>query len=234
VKNILGIHLDPYEEVKNVFIAGATDMGLTLAQKLLDSGIAVVIMELSEERTQIAAETLQFASIIHSDPLGRGVLKKEEIGRFNVLMAMGHSMERNILISVLAKQFGVPTALALVDRIDLKRSVEKTLVDDVVVPNLLLVKTISNLIKGSGPLRRKTLKSEEIAVQEIKLNRKMRCIGKKVSEFDFAKELFGMVCIVKGGGAFVPEDTYVLSEGDRVFLLYHPSDYKTVNRWLVG
>jgi len=234
VENALGVRIRPYGEVKDVFIAGATHMGLTLAQKLLEANISVVIMDISKDRTQEAAERLPSASVINSNPLGHGVLKKEEIERFDVLMAMEYGMERNILISVLGKQSGIPTALAFIDRIDFKESVERTLVDGVVVPNLLLVKTTLNLLKGGGPLRRKSLHSEEIMMQEIKLNRKMRCIGKSMGEFSPVSGVFLIIGIVKGKKGFIPEDDHVLSEGERLFLLYHPSDLKTVNRWLVG
>lgn len=234
VENALGVRIRPYGEVKDVFIAGATHMGLTLAQKLLEANISVVIMDISKDRTQEAAERLPSASVIYSNPLGHGVLKKEEIERFDVLMAMEYGMERNILISVLGKQSGIPTALAFIDRIDLKESIERTLVDGVIVPNLLLVKTILNLLKGGGPLRRKSLHSEEIMMQEIKLNRKMRCIGKTMGEFSPVSGVFLIIGIVKGKKGFIPEDDHVLSEGERLFLLYHPSDLGTVNRWLVG
>ncbi|UCF07879.1 MAG: NAD-binding protein [Thermoplasmata archaeon] len=234
VETSLGLKIKPYGEVKDVFIAGATDMGLTLAHKLVESDISVVIMEISKDRTEKAAAQLPTASVIHSNPLGHGVLKKESIEQFDVMLAMGYSMERNILISVLAKHFGVPRSLALVDRIDLKESVEKTLVDDTVVPNLLLVKTIMNLLKGSDPLRKKSIWNEEIDFREIKVGIKMRGLGKAVKEFASVIDMFLIVAVAKGKETFVPHDDYVLTEGDRIFLLYHPSGAKTVNRWLVG
>jgi trk system potassium uptake protein TrkA len=234
VENVLGVRISPYGEVKDVFIAGASRMGLTTAQKLLEADISVVLMDVSKDRTREAAEKLPSASVIYSNPLGHGILKKEEIMRFDVLMAMEYGMERNILISVLGKQLGIPKALALIDRIDFKESVERTLVDDVVVPNLLLVKTISNLLKGSEPLRKKSLHSEEIKVQEFKLKGKMRCVGKTVGEFSPASGVFQIIGIVKGKKGFIPDEGYRLSEDEKLFLLYHPSDLKTVNRWLVG
>lgn len=234
VKKALGTGINPYKEVKDVFIAGATNTGLTLAQKLLDSDISVVIMEISKKKTEDVARTLPRASVIQSDPLGHGVLKKEEIGRFDVMLATGFGMERNLLIAVLAKQFGVPTALALVDRIDLKASVEKTLVDDVVVPNLLLVKTIMNLLRGGGPIRRKILRSEDILVKGNKVTRKMRCVGKTVGEFSSAIGAVLVAGIVGDGDAFIPDEDHVISEGERLFLLYYPSDRMAVDRWFGG
>jgi Trk K+ transport system NAD-binding subunit len=143
-------------------------------------------------------------------------------------------MERNLLIAVLAKQFGVPTALALVDRIDLKASVEKTLVDDVVVPNLLLVKTIMNLLRGGEPLRRKILRSEDILVKGNKVSRKMRCVGKTVGEFSSAIGSVLVVGVVSEGDAFIPEEDHVISEGERLFLLHYPSDRMAVDIWFGG
>lgn len=234
VKRALGTGINPYKEVRDVFIAGATNMGLTLAQKLLESDIGVVIMEISKKKTEDVAKTLPRASVIQSDPLGHGVLKKEEIGRFDVMLATGFGMERNILISVLAKQFGVPTALALVERIDLKASVEKTLVDDVVVPNLLLAKTIMNLIRGGGPLRRKMLKREDILVKNLKITRKMRCVGKTVGECSSAIGAVLVGGIMGEGDAFVPDENHVISEGERLFLLHYPTDHMAVDRWFSG
>jgi trk system potassium uptake protein TrkA len=234
VVRALKLKIKPYDEVRDVFIAGATNLGLTLANKLVGFDISVVLMEISRDRTVKAAEQLPTASVIHSNPLGPGILKKENIEQFDVLLATGYSIERNILISVLAKQLGVRRSLALVDRIDLKESVEKTLVDDTVVPNLLMVKTIMDLLRGSDPLRKKSLSGEEIYLREIRVGSKMRCLGKAVKEFTSIADIFLIVGIVKGKETFIPDDDYVLVEGDKVFILYHPSGEKTVNRWLVG
>jgi trk system potassium uptake protein TrkA len=234
VERALGTMINPYKEVEDVFIAGATNTGLTLAHKLLDLDISVVIMEVSRKKTENVARTLPGVSVIQSDPLGHGVLMKEEIGRFDVMLATGFGMERNLLIAVLAKQFGVSTALALVDRIDLKASVEKTLIDDVVVPNLLLVKTIRNLVRGGGPLRKKILRSEDILVKYKKVGRKMRCVGRTVGEISSAIGSVIVAGIVEDKEAFIPEDKHIISEGERLFLIYYPSVHMAVDRWFSG
>jgi trk system potassium uptake protein TrkA len=234
VERALGTMINQYKEVEEVFIAGATNTGLTLAHKLLDLDISVVIMEISRKKTEEVAKTLPGISVIQSDPLGHGVLKKEEIGRFDVMLATGFGMERNLLIAVLAKQFGVSTALALVDRIDLKASVEKTLVDDVVVPNLLLVKTILNLVRGGGALRKKILRSEDIVVKYLKVGRKMRCMGRTAGELSSAVGSVLVAGVVADKEAHIPEDDHVISEGERLFLIYYPSVHMAVNRWFSG
>jgi Trk K+ transport system NAD-binding subunit len=191
-------------------------------------------MEISRKKTENVARTLPGVSVIQSDPLGHGVLMKEEIGRFDVMLATGFGMERNLLIAVLAKQFGVSTALALVDRIDLKASVEKTLVDDVVVPNLLLVKTIRNLVRGGGPLRKKILRSEDILVKYKKVSRRMRCVGRTVGEISSAIGSVLVAGIVEDREALIPEDDHVISEGEKLFLIYYPSVHMAVDRWFSG
>jgi trk system potassium uptake protein TrkA len=234
VKRALGIEMKPYAEVKDVFIAGATNMGLTLSEKLLESNISVVIMDSSEERTNKAAEMLPKATIIHSDPMGHGVLKNEEMSRFDILMALGFGMERNILISVLAKQFGVPNARALLDRIYLKTMVEKTLIDDVVVPNLLLVKTIFNMIRQGSSLGTQPLKSDEIIAKDIKVTNKLRCANKSVGEFNPASTILLIAGILKGKDFIVPNEETMIKEGDRIYILYRESSEQSVEKWLLG
>jgi trk system potassium uptake protein TrkA len=234
VSESLGIPLRPYDEVRDVFIAGITDAGLTLAERLIESGMSVTVMALSEKDLKEAAESLPRASIIRSDPLGHDVLKREEIEHFDVLLAMGANMERNMLVSVLTKRFGVPTAIALIDRIDLKESIEQTLVDDVVVPNLLLVKTLLSLVEEGGPLRRRTLQTRDILTTEIEVKPKSRCVGKNVGKFSPANLGFLIAAVSKGESNIVPDEEYVLSEGDRLTILHRSQEYDTVKRWIMG
>ena len=149
-------------------------------------------------------------------------------------MAMGPSMERNILTGVLAKQAQVPTVLSLVDRIDLKDSVEKTLVDAVVVPNLLLVKTIANLIAGEGPLRRRSLQMRDVTVRAIEVTAKSRCRGKTIGSFTPSIGDFLIAGVTRNGAGFVPDGGYEISTGDRLFVLYPARGYDAVKRWLLG
>jgi len=241
----LDCNITPFDVVNNVFIAGGTDISLTLSEGLINSGISVSIMDLSKKRAEKAAKKLRKASVIHGDPLGHGVLKKEGIENFDVLMSLGNSLERNIFISILAKQFNVPKAVTLIDRIDLKESIEGTLIDNAVVPNLLLIKTILNIIKERHEIngrsrKRRTLKvrslqTKDILLKDIKVNRRMRCIDKKIGTFSPESGNFLIPCVSKKDEkGFIPTDDYRIKEGDRIFILYHSTDEKSVKRWLIG
>jgi trk system potassium uptake protein len=246
IEEILGGELVSYRKIENVFIAGAREIGLTLAKKLLDAKIDVSIMDISEVRTKKAAEILPEASVVKADPLGHGVLIKEGIEQFDVLLAMGKNLERNTFISILSKQFNVPTAVTLIDRVDLKESVENTLVDSAVIPNLLLVNTIQNILKQqktdyepkrsmfTGTRFSKIKETKEILSQEIKVTKRVRCLGKSIETFSPEIGNFLIPVVVKNDKGFIPTDDYILKEKDRLFVLFHETDYETVQRWLVG
>jgi len=245
VAKTLDCNIIPFDVVKNVFIAGGTDIGLTLSQDLIDSGISVSIMDLSKKRAEKAAKKLKKVSVIHGDPLGHSVLKKEGIENFDVLMSLSNSLERNIFISILAKQFNVPKAITLIDRIDLKESIEGTLIDNAVVPNLLLIKTILNILKERHEIngrsrKRRTLKvrslqTKDILMKDIKINKRMRCVDKKIGTFSPESGNFLIPCVSKKDEkGFIPNDDYRIKEGDRIFILYHSGDEKSVKRWLIG
>jgi len=244
VEGALGVGIHPYREIRDVFIAGTTDVGLSLADQLLDSDIDVVIMDISEKRARDAAERFPAASVVHSNPLDQGVLKQEEIRRFDVLMAMGSNVERNIFTSILAKQLGVPAAIALIDHIELKEAVEETLVDNVVVPNLRFVKTILHILHESEgqrrrfrrrrAIRRLPLQTDEILVERIPVNREVRCVGKTVGNFPPSLGDFLISGVVHDGEGMVPEDDYVIADGDELLVLHHARAYGSVKRWLTG
>ncbi len=245
VAKALDVNIIPYKEVKNVFIAGATDIGLTLSNQLLESDISVTIMDLSKKRTNRAARRLKKASVIYGDPLGHGVLKKEGIERFDVLMTLGNSLERNIFISLIGKQYDIEQAVTLIPRIDLKESIEGTLIDNAVVPNLLLVKTIINIIKEKHQfsdrtrkrraLQIRSLQTKDIILRLLKVNKKMRCINKKIGTFSPETGNFLISCVAKKDKkGFIPKKDYTIKEGDILFVLFHSTDEKSVKRWLIG
>ena len=243
VEEKLGFELGSYSEIRNVFITGITDIGLTLARALLDSGISVSIMDSDEDKTNMASESLSSATVINADPLGHGILVKESIEKFDVLMALGENLERNIFTSILSKRFNVPNAVSLVNRIDLKESIEGTLVDSAVVPNLLLVNTIVNIIRESRSseryLRRQFMKTretqtKEILTAEIKVTKRVRCLDKKIMSFSPDITNFLISAVEKEGKGFIPDEEYVIKEGDKLFVFYHSGNFDTVKRWLIG
>lgn len=247
VEEALGVEIEPYEKIKNVFIAGATTFGLSLAEKLIDYGLSVTIIDLSKKLCDKAADKIPKASIINADPLGHGVLRREGIEKFDVLLAMGSNLERNIFISLLAKRFHVPRAITLIERIDLKESIEGTFVDSAVIPNLLLINTAFNIInerlkptptsrqrKTKKYLRIRTFQTRNILLKEIKVNNKMRCIGKNIGKFSPELCNFLIAVVAKGNTGFVPEKEYLIQEDDVLFVLYQESDFKSVERWLIG
>ena len=244
VEETLGVEMHPYREIRDVFIAGTTDVGLSLAEQLLDSHIDVVIMDISKKRAQEAAERFPAASVVHSNPLDQGVLKQEEIRRFDILMAMGSNVERNIFTSILAKQLGVPAAIALIDTIELKEAVEETLVDNVVIPNLRFVKTILHILdeseaqrrryKRRRAIRRLPLQTDEISVEKIPVTRQARCVGKTVGSFPPSLGDFLISGVVRDGIGTVPDDDYVIADGDHLLVLYHAEAYDSMKRWLMG
>jgi len=243
IQRTLGCDIKPLNQINNVFIGSATEIGVNIAEELLKSNISVVLMDLSKKRAKAASEKLVKAQIIQADPLGHGVLVKEEIEKFDVLFSVGQSLERNIFLSILAKRFNVSNAIALIDRIDLKESIEGTLVDSAIVPNLLLVNTILNVLKGQKSprllkkkrlLRIKDLQTDEIVLKEIKVTKKVRCVDKKVGTLSPEIGNFLIAGISKKDESFVPSDDYILSAGDTIFVLHHKSSENALNRWFIG
>ncbi len=245
VAKSIDCNIFPYSEVENVFIAGATDIGLTLSNDLLESDISVTIMDLSKQRVNRAARRLKKASVVHGDPLGHGVLKKEGIEDFDVLMTLSNSLERNIFISLIGKQYDIEKAVTLIDRIDLKESIEGTLIDNAVVPNLLLVKTIINILKQKHEIKDRTrkrralkissLQTKDIILRLLKVNKRMRCINKKIGTFSPESGNFFIPCVSKKDKkGFIPSQDYTIKDGDILFVLFHSTDEKSVKRWLIG
>ncbi len=96
-------------------IVGGGVVGTTVARGLEDAGWSVKIIEHNEERAEEIAQDLK-SLVICGDGTDLELLEAEHIGDEPVLIAVTSRDEVNLLVSLLAKQEGVPRIITRADR----------------------------------------------------------------------------------------------------------------------
>src|SRR5258706_7492071 len=98
-----------------VLIAGAGNVGSSLAEDLTNRHHQVVVIEQLSELAARAKTQIIGATVIHGDACEPWVLERAEAARADVVVAATGDDEDNLVISLLAKQeFDVPRVIARV------------------------------------------------------------------------------------------------------------------------
>ena len=103
--------------MKDTIIVGGGETGFYLAQKLLQTGIDVKIIEQNEQRCNELCELLPKATVINGDGTDNNLLLEEGIGRTTSFVALTNIDEENILLSMFAKTMSDGKLVTKINRI---------------------------------------------------------------------------------------------------------------------
>ncbi len=96
-------------------VVGGGVVGFAVAKGLEDAGWRVKVIEQDEKRCQEIAPRLK-ALVLHGDGTDLELLREEHIGEDPVLIAVTSNDEKNLLVSLLAKQQGVARIITRADK----------------------------------------------------------------------------------------------------------------------
>lgn len=102
--------------VKNAMILGGGKATYYLAKMLIRHGISVKIIERDKERCEYLAQELPGALIIYGDATDPYLLTEENISEVDALVSLTGYDEENLLMTLLARKYGVGKVIAKVSR----------------------------------------------------------------------------------------------------------------------
>lgn len=135
-------------KAKRVIICGGGRVSYYLAQALLNSGIAVQIIEIDEERCVQLATLLPDADIIHGDASNEFLLGREGISRCDVLVTLTGVDEMNTMISLYGNGCGVPQIITKVGRIENSTLLNSLPIGSIVSPKALCSNAIVRYVRA--------------------------------------------------------------------------------------
>ena len=148
INNFLKFSKRIAEKTKKVIISGGSDTAIYLAKSLLDMGIKVKIIELSEERCKFLSAELPDAIIINGDVSDQNILLEEGIDKCDAFVSLNSIDEENIIYSMFASLQGVPKIITKINHIEMDGIVEKTNLDTVITPHKIATNQIVKYIRA--------------------------------------------------------------------------------------
>jgi len=138
------------EQTKTVFILGAGEVGLKVAQNLSKEKYRIKIIDKDPKRCEEVAELLEHALVLCSDSMDGDLLVAEGIEKATVFVAATHDDQANILGALLAKRCGVNRVVAVIYRPDLIGLASSLGINACICPGLATASSVLKYIRGEN------------------------------------------------------------------------------------
>ena len=210
---------------QRVTIVGGGDVGLQLAERLerATDGLDIRLIERDRARGEVLAERLRYTLILQGDGTDLEFLEMEDVGRSDVLVGVIDNDEKNLLVSLLARQLGVGRIITRVGKRANRRLFERVGIDIAISARGAAVASVLHDIHG-GTTRLLAV-VEEGAGRILELDVPHGYAARALR--DLAPPLNSIIgAIVRQSRAFVPRGTDRVEPGDRllVFTTYAAAD----------
>lgn len=212
--------------VKQVVVIGGGRIGYYLTKSLADKGIRVTCIEIDRSRCKYLAQNCDKALIINADGTDLNLLKSEGVFSADALVPLTGHDEENLILSLLARQFGSKSVVTTVSRTSYIPILEKLGIDAAFDSTLLTASHVLHFILKEKLSSISLLLGGMAEVVEISVQPGAYITHKSLHQLKLPK---GMVvgAILKAGEVIIPSGTTQVQPGDQVvvFLLSHLMDH---------
>jgi trk system potassium uptake protein TrkA len=204
---------------RRVLIFGGGNIGLFLAQELEREhhGVNVKIIEINPKRAEAIAPMLKNASVIQGDVLDPEILEEANVRGVETVVAVTNDDENNILASLLAKRYGCPRVITLINKGAYESLVSSLGVDVVVSPRNITVSTVLQHVRRGRIHAVHSLRDNFGEVIEAEAMETSSLVGIPLREVKLPHgALVG--AIIRGDEVISPRGNTVVENKDRVVL----------------
>ena len=137
----------PRRRSLNVAIVGGGNVGFMVAEALAYDRANITVIEADEARCEKLAQWLPHALVLRGDGTDIELLQQERIEDADVVVAVTDDDGSNLLVSLLAKQLGVPKVVTRVGRTRNRRLFSRVGIDAPLTPRAAAVQEVLNWLR---------------------------------------------------------------------------------------
>jgi trk system potassium uptake protein TrkA len=216
-----------------VAIAGAGNVGRSIAQELIENGHQVLLIE--RNPAMLRPERVPAAEWLLADSCELSSLQEAELASCDVVVAASGDDKVNLVVSLLAKtEFAVPRVVARVNRAENEWLFnEQWGVDVSVSKPRLLAALVEEAVTVGDLVRLMTFRQGQANLVEITLPRSAPYVGHPVRDLELPRDS-ALVAIVRGRRVLVPTPDDPLEEGDELVFVCVAEVEEEVRKVVLG
>ena len=213
----------------NIIIAGAGKVGRALAQQLASEGHDLTIID--QNSHILEGLVIQYDAIgVHGNCASKEILLQARVEDANLLITTTNADEVNLLCCMTAH--GINPNIHTIARIRNPEYTEQVMTMRDTFPLSLTVNPekhaameIERLLKFPGFLRREFFAKGRSQIVELRIDNHSKLCNVALMDMSNVVKCRVLVCaVLRDGHAVAPRGSYVLQEGDRIFVTASTSD----------
>ncbi|MFO8109604.1 MAG: Trk system potassium transporter TrkA [Thermoplasmata archaeon] len=218
------------DQIHQVMIIGATDIGINVAKTLEKRGIQIKLIENSSSKARRAAELLKKVEVIQGDAREKQILIEEGILRMDAFAATTSSEEFNVLVSLLAKIYGVEKTIAVVRELSLKSLIETVGIDMAASPQLVTSRAMLRIARELNPLKAISFHGGDLYILETVVSGDSPVEGKKLEDLSISDRCI-IGAIIRDDRTIIPRGTTKLREGDQAMVFVMKKEINNIEEF---
>jgi trk system potassium uptake protein len=216
-----------------VAIAGAGNVGRSIAQELAENGHHVMLIERAPE--MLRPERVPAAEWVLADACELSSLQEAQLQECDVVVAATGDDKVNLVVSLLAKtEFAVPRVVARVNRAENEwLFTEQWGVDVAVSKPRLMAALVEEAVTVGDLVRLMTFRQGEANLVEITLPPTAAHVGRPLRDVPLPRDS-ALVAIVRGNRVLVPSPDDTLEVGDELVFVCTAEREEKVRQVILG
>ena len=208
--------------IRNVVIAGAGQVGRSLASLLVKDKIQVTVIQRGAGRAFDFAAEVPEATLLRGDAMQPDILREAGAGDSDYFVATTQSDEANLLSSLLARDMGASTVVALYHKPEFLNLMHAVRIDVPLSPRIMIAGTILRMVHRREILSLDLVEGGNAEVVEFEVPAKSRVLKRPMNRLHLPREAI-VGSVIRGDEFFVPNGEFLFEEGDKalVFTLSH-------------
>jgi trk system potassium uptake protein TrkA len=205
-----------------IAVVGAGKVGYYLIKLLGKTNFKLTLIESSKKRCDELAQALPNVLVLNGDGTDIAMMKEENIGSMDAVIAVTNSDEKNLLCSLLAKRLGAKKVIARADRPDYAELFEMVGIDVAISPIQATINEVLKFTMGIGIESLVTIEGEKGKIIELTAKKGSKIVDKKLKDVKFPRGAI-VSAIVRGGEVIIPDGNSVINPGDKVVIFTLPA-----------
>ena len=216
-----------------VAIAGAGNVGRSIATELLGNGHEVLLIE--KEAKALKVDTVPQAEWLLADACEISSLEEAHLQRCQVVIAATGDDKANLVVSLLAKtEYAVPRVVARVNHPKNEWLFNEAWGVDVAVSSpRLLSALVEEAVTVGDLVRLMTFEQGQVNLVELTLPQDTPLVGQRLGGVQWPRDT-SLVAILRDGRVLVPTADDALEGGDELLFVAVPEVEEEIERLLAG
>lgn len=218
----------------NIVIAGAGDMGYHLAEQLSYDNKDITLIDTDREVLDYVASKLDVLTV-QGDATSFEILKRANVNRASMVLAVTTSEKTNIVTAVLAKQLGAKRVMARVRNHSYMDSENlnyfKNLgIDNLISPTMLCSKHIFNMIENSSFTEVFDFEGGKLNIVGITLDQSNPLVNQRIMDTKSNPifEDIRIIAVLRDQKTIIPRGSTIIRNNDHVFFISTKKNTQTI------